>query len=223
MDRGNPFTDLRRMADTLIVSVMVAMVSTAATGAHLPAPNAAYSADSRIRVGGLVLDGHVHHDRGLERREIFVEGAHQIIIRRADVNHVYVVMPTLGVGMEMDLDATPPPTREAFLHELDAVADGQGAVAGLAATRYRLTGSDPDGGTFQGTVWITDDGITLRLEGTVTAGGRTEAVSMELDNVSIGPQDPALFERPADVTFLPVHPAVSSGTLPLSSFGSAAE
>ncbi|NBC31975.1 MAG: hypothetical protein GVY13_04800 [Alphaproteobacteria bacterium] len=222
MDRGNPFTAVRRLADTLIVTVMVALFSMAATGADLPSPNAAYSADSLIRVGGVELEGRVYHDRGLERREITIQGMEQVIIRRADLNHVYVAMPAMGMGMEMDLDSTPYPTPEEYLEGLDATPMGQERVAGLEATKYRLTGTDPSGGAFDGFVWITDDGITLRLEGTVTAGGRAEEVLMELDNVEPGPQDPALFDRPDNVTFMPMNPALG-GNLPLPGFGAAAE
>lgn len=222
MDRGNPFTAVRRLADTLIVTVMVALFSMAATGADLPVPNAAYSADSVIRVGGVELDGRVYHDRGVERREITIQGMEQIVIRRADLNQVYVVMPAMGVGMEMDLDSTPYPSPDELLEGIDAEPMGRETVAGLEATKYRMTGADPSGGQFDGFVWVTEDGITLRLQGTVTAGGRTEEVLMVLDNVEVGPQDPALFERPDNVTFMPMNPAIG-GALPLPGLGAAAE
>lgn len=222
METGNPFMAVRRLADTLIIAVMVTLFSMAAAGADIPASNAAYSADSVIRVGDVALQGRVYHDRGLERREINFQGMEQVVIRRSDLNHVYVAMPAMGMGMEMDLDAAPYPTPEEYLEGLDATAVGQEDVAGLEATKYRLSGTDPDGGTFDGHLWITEDGITLRLEGTVTAGGRTEDVLMELDNVEVGPQDPALFERPDNVTFMPVNPAMG-GSLPLPGLGAAAE
>lgn len=220
---GNPFTDLRRLADTLIVSVMIAAFTLAATAADLPAPNAAYAADSRIRVGDIALLGRVYHDRGLERREMTIDGVDQVIIRRPDLNHVYVIMPSLGMGVETDLDAAPFLTPEAVLSGLEAQPIGQERVAGLDSTKYRLTGTDVDGGTFDGFVWFTADGIALRLSGTVSAGGRTETVEMQLDNVEIGPQDPGLFERPGTVTFMPVNPALGGGGFPMPGFGAAAE
>lgn len=222
MEPDNPFMPLRRMADTLIVSVMIAAFAMAATAADLPASNAAYSADSRIRVGEIELVGRVYHDRGLERREITIEGVEQVVIRRPDLNHVYVVMPAFGMGVETNLDAVPTLASDAVLEGLQAEAVGHEWVAGLPATKYRLTGTDPAGGLFDGFIWFSEDGIALRVSGTVSAGGRTEAIDMRLDNVRVGPQDPSLFERPDTVTFMPFGPGVGSGGFPRDRLGAAA-
>ena len=223
MEPGNPFTALRRLTDTLIVSIMVAAFTMSAASAGLPPPNAAYSADSRLRVGDVELAGRVYHDRGLERRELVIDGIQQVVVRRPDLNHVYVVMPILGMGVETDLDAVPRPTPDRVLNGLHAEIVGRETIAGLAATKYRLTGTDPDGGQFDGYVWFTEDGIAVQLTGTVSAGGRTETVHMRLDNIRVGPQDPTLFERPGAVTFLPISPTIGHDAGAAADLGAAAE
>lgn len=195
-----------------------ALLGAAGAHAQLPVADVAYAADSVVQAGGMEIRGRVHHDNGRERRDMTIQGMEQTVILRPDLDTVYVVMPMMNMGFEVSLDSMPVPRPEQMMENVDLEEVGRETVAGLDTTRYRVTGRDGNG-LADGFVWISDEGIPVRIEGTAQAGGRTEEVVMYLENVEIGPQDPALFERPEGVSFMPIDPAMmgpmmDSGSLP---------
>ena len=59
------------------------------------------------------------------------------------------------------------------------------------------------GDRFSGLAWATKQRIVLRMEGTVVRGAREQPLTLELQNLKIGPVDPALFAVPAGYRKLP--------------------
>jgi hypothetical protein len=195
-----------------------ALLAPAAGMAQLPAADVAYSADSVVRVGGMEIPARVYHDQGRERREMTVQGMEQTIILRPDLDTVYVVMPMMNMGFEVSLDSMPIPRAEDMMDRSDLEEVGRETVAGLDTTKYRIVGTSEDG-MAEGFVWISDENIPVRVEGVAQSGGQQEDFVMYLENIEIGPQDPALFERPAGVSFMPIDPAMmgpmmGSGDMP---------
>jgi hypothetical protein len=87
--------------------------------------------------------------------------------------------------------------------ELKKHAVGQDTVNGIATTKYTIDETVPEGHA-RGTLWLSRDGIPMKLAGTFTGGkGKVATVRWELDHVRIGPQPAALFEPPAGFSKLP--------------------
>jgi hypothetical protein len=81
----------------------------------------------------------------------------------------------------------------------------EGRIEGLRATEYRLDDAASDGVRGAGTIWLSDDNILLRIEGTITRPGHKPMhLAMALSDVKLGPQPPSLFDVPAGLRRIPV-------------------
>ncbi len=80
---------------------------------------------------------------------------------------------------------------------------GQETVNGIATTKYAIDETVPEGHA-TGTLWLSRDGIPMRLAGSFTRqSGKVSTVRWELSHVKIGPQPAALFEAPQGFSKLP--------------------
>ena len=80
---------------------------------------------------------------------------------------------------------------------------GEETMAGLAVTKYRVSSRSAAGDRFSGLAWATKHRIVVKMAGTVVRGGREQPLTLELQNLRIGPVDPALFTVPAGYRKLP--------------------
>jgi hypothetical protein len=75
---------------------------------------------------------------------------------------------------------------------------GREARNGLDTTKYQVTGTVREGREVGAVYWQTADAVIVEAKGyTVRDGQRLEGC-IALSNIAIGPQDPALFEPPAN-------------------------
>src|SRR6185437_15447616 len=90
-------------------------------------------------------------------------------------------------------------------HDLLSTKLGEEVIDGQRTTKYRVEHTARDGTEVDGYVWLTREGIPMRLDGMYTPaqGGKPTPFHMELSNVRVGPQDPALFDVPQNMVKLP--------------------
>jgi hypothetical protein len=173
--------------------IFVFSIATAASAADWLRPDVAYSATRTMQAGGHTITGPVHYDNGKERFEMAMEGQQQVMIRREDKELLYMVMPQMGMGMEMRIGgpkAMPGPRDYA---ELQPEEVGRETVAGEEATKWRVVAEGAE--IF---IWASDDGIPLRMEGEGAQG----SFVMELSDLERGPQPAELFEVPAGIQIM---------------------
>ena len=76
---------------------------------------------------------------------------------------------------------------------------GEETVAGQSAMKYRAVFQTRNGGQHQGFFWQNKAGVHVKQQFPVTdRNGRTRQVELELRDLKVGAQDPALFEVPED-------------------------
>lgn len=172
-----------------------------AVAANWIEPNAAYSGTRVMNSGGALMAGPLYHDHGKERWEVSVNGMQQVMIMRPDLQKMIMYMPQMNMAMEMPLNHGMIPTPELYAgNQPESV--GQESLAGESVTKYKVENSDGSG-PFTVFFWTTDDGITLRMEGS----GRDGQFEMHLENLVRGTQPAVLFEAPAGVQVMPFDPA----------------
>ncbi|MFQ5953663.1 MAG: hypothetical protein ACE5JZ_01195 [Kiloniellales bacterium] len=160
--------------------------------AKVPGLTAEYVAEYRIERLGVVTAGRVYAAPGKERREMTGPSGPLVIIMRHDRRLVWTLMPLNRSYAEMS--AAPPEAPAA-----PPAAVGEDVIEGVRATKYRLAPAAAEGGSgasAAGYVWLTAEGIPIRIEETAVEGERRIAVTVALRNLRIGRQDPALFEIP---------------------------
>ncbi|MYG52677.1 MAG: hypothetical protein F4204_10125 [Rhodospirillaceae bacterium] len=80
---------------------------------------------------------------------------------------------------------------------------GEETMAGMAVTKYRVASRSAAGDRFSGLAWATGHRIVVRMEGAVVRGAQKQPLTLVLQNLKIGPVDPALFAVPAGYRKLP--------------------
>lgn len=159
-----------------------------------------FTADRTLVIDGRTYSGKIWAMPGKERHEQAIKAFRPIFLLRADSPFGEAVLPELKTIFQFAL----PPE----LHVLDAAAlkkhpVGQETVNGIATTKYAVDESVPEGHA-TGTLWLSRDGIPMRLAGSFTQqNGKVSTISWELSHVKIGPQPAALFEAPAGFSKLP--------------------
>jgi len=189
------------LAATLSLAGQTARAQLLGIEQYFASPKIEYSADIAITGDGETVKGKVYHAPGMERRELTVEGDAEAMIVRMDKHLVWSLSPEEKLYVESSLDQALGrplgPDGKPVEPKLKIGRQGEETVNGQRATRERVTGRDYDGTPIDGTVWVTAQGIVMRVDSVVVdANGAHHQVRLELSNLAIGPQDPKLFEIP---------------------------
>jgi hypothetical protein len=171
-----------------VLAAGLAPVAAASERAAWLRPKADYMAHSVMEADGATMPGRVWASGDKERREVTISGrTHQVILRR-DLGVAWVLMPEQHMYLEQPLGAHDRMAGGALERE----ARGRETVNGVETTRYHVHGTTADGQPFDGTMWMTDQDIPVR----VVTGQGPKRVRLELERLSVGFVDPGRFEIP---------------------------
>jgi len=171
-----------------------------ATAATLGEARIGFSADRTLVFDGRVYQGKIWTMPGKERHEQAIQAFRPVFLLRADNPLGEVVLPQLHTIVQFAM----PPELRLFNHpDLRKDPVGEETVNGIATTKYKIDQTVPEGHA-AGALWLSRDGIPMRLAGSFTAtNGKVSTLRWELRHVKIGPQPAALFEAPQGFSKLP--------------------
>ncbi len=187
-------------------SVIAAILAAAAWA--VGAARAGTLADARVGFTAdrvLVIDSKTYRGKiwtmpGRERHEQVIQGFEPVFILRADRPLAEVVLAKLHTVVEF---VFPPELKMLVLPRLTRHPVGRETVNGVATTKYAVDEDTPQGHAV-GALWLSRDGIPMRLAGNFTAAnGKVSKIRWELSRVKIGPQPGNLFEVPVGFSRLP--------------------
>ena len=197
-------TGIRRMRRFLpaLLLALIAALPGAAGARMLGDPSVPFSADRSLSVGDRTFTGKLYATPGSQRHEQAVAGVDQVIILHGEDARGWLVLPKLNSYVEFWFA---PAAAELSADDLLSTKLGEETIAGLRTTKYRIEHQAHDGTLVDGYVWLTREGIPMRLDGTYTPanGSKPTTVHMELSNVRQGPQNAALFAIPQNMMKLP--------------------
>jgi hypothetical protein len=171
-----------------------------ATAATLGEARIGFTADRTLVVDGRVYQGKIWTMPGKERHEQAIQAFRPVFLLRGDNPLGEVVLPQLHTIVQF---AMPPELRLLGHPDLTKNPLGPETVNGIATTKYKIDQTVAEGHA-AGTLWLSRDGIPMKLTGSFTASnGRVSTVRWELRHVKIGPQPAALFEAPQGFSKLP--------------------
>lgn len=191
----------------LVTLVLAAPCAAQATGAGIPdgwsLPTVAHEGTRVMRAEGMTAESAFRYmPVGKQREEMNHEGMSVAIIIRQDLGVTWTLLPG-NMYMEMALDeddasgslsaASPSPEGIVSFEEV-----GKEEVGGWPTTRYRVVTRD-EGEESEGYFWMTEHWIPIRMKFT-SRGNPAETVTMEIRDLKVRDQDPALFEVPAGAT-----------------------
>jgi hypothetical protein len=174
-------------------------------------PSVAFSADRTLVLNGETYTGKLYAVPGRQRHEQQIGGVEQVILLNGGAAQGFLVMPALGTYVEFRFARA---VAELSQADLLATKLGEETIEGRRTTKYRIEHTVRDGTLVDGYLWLTREGIPMRLDGTYTAasGGAPTTVHMELSHLREGPQDAALFTVPPNMMKLQL-PASALGAL----------
>jgi hypothetical protein len=203
------------------LGAVLTMVCAAAALAQSPPPGAVggggpgadYTAEFKVQGYGPKLRGRVYGAPGKERRETADPWGGSTMIFRYDLGVGWVIPSSGPYYTEFLLrpPGTPVLPPGSVPPGLARIEDDD--INDVPATKYAFppTGTGPGG-----YVWLSREGIALRIDGQPQPG--FPEIRFELDNLRYGPQNPALFELPAGYRKFSPQPApVASGPPPAGS------
>jgi outer membrane lipoprotein-sorting protein len=166
----------------------------------LPAPTVEYSADSTLDAAGMKMRTRVYYSPGKQRREVTSDGQQQVMILRVDKSISWMLMPDSRQYMDMPLSTGMESSGAVEGYEVQRTAAGKERVNGLDTTRYKAVLETPAGIRLEGFIWVTEQGLLVKLDANATGSEVSGRMRMDVTNVRFGPQDPRLFEIPAGYT-----------------------
>ena len=141
--------------------------------------------------------GRCRERSGTSRRS---PGLQPVFLLRGDSPLGEIVLQSLKTVVQFEIPAE---LRLLNVAALKTHPVGSETVNGIATTKYAIDKSIPEGHA-EGTLWLSRDGIPMRLAGTFTnAKGKVSTVRWELSGVKTGPLPATLFEPPAGLSKLP--------------------
>jgi outer membrane lipoprotein-sorting protein len=190
---------LARLA-TLLVLCVTAFAAGASHAATLPVPTVEYSADRTVETDAGTMTGKVYVAKGKERQETSMKGFQSVTILRQDKQLGYMLMPAQHMYQQLDITAARKQSGSQDAAQVDITEVGKETLDGHATTKYKLLMKDGSAGGF---IWITAEGIPMKMDMLSKSGGNKTRMTVTLANLQIGTQDPQLFEVPGDYKALP--------------------
>jgi hypothetical protein len=155
----------------------------------------AFSGDATFETDEMSTKARVHYSPGKVRDEIRMEGQEMVVIRRFDLNKLWMLM---GHGMYMDIapDEMDEKSPEYRLVSRDKI--GREKVNGMETTKYKSVYETSEG-RFEGFTWFTDDNIAVKAQMVHQSKGEKHRMKFEFTRLERGRQDDSLFELPPGV------------------------
>ena len=180
-----------------IAAIIGVLLSSGAGRAEkLMEPQVEYSADSVIETQMGVVKGKVYHAKAKERQELSGEmiGVESIAIARKDTHIVWVLMPASKTYMEQPFNEGTSSNMPDGDYKLTKI--GLETLNGHKTTKSKFTCVLKDGKKLEGFLWMTGEGIVVKMDAAGKDPERDARVKIELTNIKIGKQDDSLFELP---------------------------
>lgn len=184
---------------SILFSLGLAM-SIQSQAASLPVPTVEYSADRLIESDAGTFNGKVYSARDRERTEMHMGDMKTVMILRRDKQIGWMLMPMQKMYQQMDFAKAAQQSGAAPDDQVEITVVGTESVEGFTATKYKMLMKDGSAGGF---IWITEQGIPVKMDMLSKSGREKSRITMTLKNLTIGEQDPQLFELPEGYTAMP--------------------
>ena len=175
-------------------------ISAQAVTVTLPGPTVEYSADRVMETTQGTFNGKVYATKDKERAEMAMSGMQSVMILRRDKQLGWMLMPAQKMYMTMDFAKAQQQSGAAPNDQVEITEVGTETVEGSSAKKYKMLMKDGSGGGF---IWITEQGIAVKMDMLSKSGGEKSRMTVTLKNLKVGPQDAQLFELPSGYTGMP--------------------
>ncbi len=191
---------MSKLTSALLFAAAFSAASGAGAQNRLPTPSSDYQAERIVESSAGTFSGRIFFSADKERTETEMGGFQNITITRRDRNLVWNLMPAQKMVRENDLRAARDPSSAPGNEDVSVSVVGSETIDGVATTKYKLIAKDGGAGGF---MWITREGIALKMDLLQKEGGKASRMTVTLRNLQVGPVDAQLFEVPEGYSKMP--------------------
>jgi len=193
---------------SLLAVLCTAALTSTSHADGLPVPTVDYSADRIVESEAGTFDGKVYFTKDKERMETNAQGMQSVMILRRDQQLGWMLMPAQRMYQKLDLARAQEQSGSQNADSVTIEQLGAETIEGHDATKYKMLMKDGSGGGF---IWITQEGIPVKMDFLGKNGRDKARMTVTLTNLTIGAQDPALFELPDDYKAVPTFAGFRKG------------
>ena len=154
---------MRRLLPAVLLAIVAGLAALPAAAARmLGDPSVPFSADRTLMVGDRSFTGKLYATPGSQRHEQQIAGIDQVIILHGKDARGWLLLPKLNSYVEFWFT---PAAAELNSDDLLSAKLGEETVNGLRTTKYRIEHQARDGTLADGYVWLTREGIPMKLDG----------------------------------------------------------
>lgn len=186
------------------VAVAAASAAQASIEVDFAKPDVSYSAVRIMESEQGTFRQRFYYVPDKTRSEMDASGETIATITREDLGKIWVVMSSsmyLETSMA-DIEAYGESTEGSpdAMEVVEYTEVGPERIDGYDTTKYRVRAEDADGDEVLGHFWVTGERIPVRMEMDfrLESEPSPQHVVVRLEELAVGPQDPALFEVPAN-------------------------
>jgi hypothetical protein len=190
---------MKKLLKFIALAAFVSLSINAWAGGKMKEPTVEYSADMIMQSERGSIKSKIYHAMGGKgRQEMSARGSTQIVITRGDKKVAWALMPDQKSYIETSIDESKQKSGTNVSDcDMDITPLGTETVNGVKATKNKVSMSCPDKANYNGHMWITKEGIMVKLDAVAGQGSNQTHLKVDLMNLKIGKQDPSLFEIPA--------------------------
>ena len=185
---------------SIVAACCIVAFAGEARAVTLSAPTVEYSADRIIESEAGEMQGKVYSAKDRERTEMQMQDMQTVMIIRRDKQLGWMLMPMQKMYSQVDFAQAQQQSGAAPNDQVEITEVGSETIEGHTATKYKMLMKDGSAGGF---IWITGEGIPVKMDMLSKSGRDKSRITMTLKNIQIGTQDPQLFEIPAGYTAMP--------------------
>lgn len=164
-------------------------------------PKVEFSADSIIQTETGSIQQKIFVTPTKERKEMLTgAGDGGVQIFRFDTKVMWMLMPSERMYMEHSMTGGKSQRDDPAQWTYEDTAVGDETLNGVPVTKFKTIATSTDGKKYGGFSWRTKDGINLKQDLLYKEGNDKKRMLIELRNLKVGKQDPALFEIPDGFT-----------------------
>jgi outer membrane lipoprotein-sorting protein len=190
---------MKKILNLIVIAAAMSLCVNAWAAEKMKEPTVEYSADMTMASDQGSMNSKIYSALGGKQRwEMASQGQNVIMITRQDKKVAWTLMPQQNTYMEMSLtDASKKTGNNVNECDMDISSEGSETVNGVRATKSKVSMSCPDNSKYDGTMWVTKEGIMVKMDAVAGQGSDKGHIKIDLTNLKIGSQDASLFEIPA--------------------------
>src|SRR6185295_12592475 len=147
-----------------------------------PVPTVEYSADRTIETDKGNFTGKIYAAHDKQRSETNFGGMQSVMIIRNDKQIGYMLMPAQHMYRELDVASAKQQAGGQPQDVVDITEVGTETIEGQSTTKYKMIMKDGSAGGF---MWITKDGIMVKMDTVVKSGRDKSRMTITLKNVKV--------------------------------------